>query len=96
MSENLEWDVCQHLFCRAGKSNNYSLDNLRGDDLARTTPGREAVEDDELVLVLLHGLVKFGLVGQVVDALLAHCGGEESRRLGDDRFVCVLDRGCGC
>lgn len=63
---------------------------MRSDDLARTAPGREAVEDNELVLVLLHGLVELSLGGEVVDALLAHCGGEETGSVGEDRSI---DRG---
>ena len=70
-----------------------SLDNLRRDDLARTAPGRKAVEDDELVLVLLQRLVELSLVGEVVDALLAHGGGEELRGVDEDGLV---DRGAGC
>lgn len=46
----------------------YSLDDLRSDDLAGTTPGSEAVEDHESVL-LGDGLVKVGLAVHLVSTL---------------------------
>lgn len=50
----------------------YSLDDLRRNDLARTAPGGEAVEDHEGVLCH-EGLVELGLSLEVVYAFLAHC-----------------------
>lgn len=37
----------------------HSLDNLRGNDFARPTPGREGVKNNDIVV--LDGRVEFGL-----------------------------------
>ena len=52
------------------------LDDLRGDDFARPTPGGEAVEDDEALL--LHGRVKVGFGLEIVDSLFGHGDREET------------------
>jgi len=60
------------------------LDDLRGNDLARSAPGGEAVKNDEGTL-LGESRVPFSLVHEVVHALLLFRHGEES--VGDDRLV---------
>lgn len=62
----------------------YSLDNLRGDDLARSAPGSEAVKDEEGTL-LVEGSFPICLAHEVVYALLCFRHGEES--VGDDGLV---------
>jgi hypothetical protein len=49
------------------------LDKLRRDDLARSTPGRETIEDND---ILLDGIVESSLVGNVVDT---HFGSGRSK-----------------
>lgn len=68
----------------------YSLDDLRGDDLARTAPGSEAVENEEGAL-LVEGTLPVVLVHEVVYALLGLSlrHGEES--VGDDGLVESVD-----
>lgn len=49
-----------------------SLYDLRRNDLARTTPSREAVQDHECAL-LVHRLIEVLLRLKIVNAFLAHC-----------------------
>lgn len=62
----------------------HSLDDLRGDDLAWSAPGSEAVENDEGAL-LVEGRIPVSLVHEVVHALLGLGHGEES--VADDGVV---------
>lgn len=73
----------------------HSLDDLRSDDLARSAPGGETVENKERAF-LSKGRVPVSLIHEVVYALLLfrHC--EES--VGDDGLVKFLEGGrrSGC
>lgn len=51
-----------------------ALDNLRSNDLARTTPSREEVYDCDALFG--HGGVPFGFGLDVVDTHFGGCGGE--------------------
>jgi hypothetical protein len=60
------------------------LDDLRGNDLARSAPSSEAVKNDEGTL-LSKRRVPISFVHKVVYALLLFRHGEES--VGDDRLM---------
>jgi hypothetical protein len=68
----------------------YALYDLRSNDLARSAPGGEAVENDERTL-LAKRRVPVSLVREVVYAFLVFRHGEESVR--DDRLMEFIESG---